>query len=146
MYHYLKWATVGLFFRRNVRYLTLIAVGIIGIFLADAVYRDMADLAYKTGDTQKIGLYLAVKWVVVVLCSLTVLFSIMRLGFSRSKKGPKEKKRSKKGRSEAKTAKKEAVPADDPYMKRLEKFKGTRPLRKRADVVLEKKKKRRFGL
>jgi len=146
MYHYLKWATVGLFFRRNVRYLTLIAVGVVGIFLADAVYRDMADLAYKTGEPGKVGLYLTIKWAVVILCSATILFSIMRLGFSRSKKGSKEKKRGRKSAKEKGVKKEEAIAADDPYMKRLEKFKGTRPLRRRSDLVLQKKKKRRFGL
>ena len=141
MYHYLKWATIGLFLRRNLRFLVLIVVGVIGIYLADAVYHDLADLAYKTGQPEKISAYLAVKWLVVVGCGAMILFSVTRLGFSGESKRKRSPQPDKKERS---VSKKEAIAEDDPYMKRLEKFRGSQPLRKRSDLVLQKKR-RRFG-
>jgi len=40
MYHYLKWAALSLFFRRNLRYLLLMLVSMIGIYAADGIYHD----------------------------------------------------------------------------------------------------------
>ncbi|WP_456451075.1 hypothetical protein [Hydrogenimonas sp.] len=131
MYHYLKWAALGLFFRRNLRYLVLMGVGFVGIFVADAVYEDMADFAAKAGRTESIATYLMLKWAAVAFFAGLILFAATRLGFASEprKGGAKEKK---------------APPEpNDPIMKRLEKFKTPKRLRHRADLVIEKRKRNR---
>ncbi|WP_457596624.1 hypothetical protein [Hydrogenimonas sp.] len=138
MYHYLKWAAVGYFFRRNARYLILIVVGAAGIYVSDAVYEDLADFAAKTGRTDAIAGYLLAKWAAVALFLGLILFSIMRLGFERKKERP--------GRFAAKSSKssKSVEPgADDPVMRRLEKFRTPERLKKRADLIVEKKRRKR---
>ncbi|NPA29428.1 MAG: hypothetical protein GXO33_04510 [Epsilonproteobacteria bacterium] len=128
MYHYLKWAAIGVFLRRNTRYLLLAAMGVVGIFLADAVYEDLADLAYKTDQSGKIAFYLSLKWVAVLFFAGLTLFSLSRLGLGRkemTESGKKEKS-------------KKETNGDDPLMRRLEKFHHTRPLKRRADRVLRK--------
>lgn len=133
MYHYLKWAALGLFFRRNMRYLVFIAAGFVGIYIADAIYEDMADFAVKTGETGAIGSYLLIKWLVVLVCGGLILFSVMRLGFgSDAKRVTKEKKRG---------GEKQEIPGNDPIMKRLEKFRRADRLRHRSDLIIEKKRR-----
>ena len=139
MYHYLKWATLGLFFRRNARYLLLIAIGVVGIYVADAVYQDMAQYAAAAGHPEKIGFYLLAKWIVVALLAGLVLFSIFRLGFSRSD-GKKVKRAKEKKRAEKEAKKERIAKEEEAIMRRLEKFKEPRKLRRRADLVLEKKR------
>ena len=139
MYHYLKWAALSYFFKRNLRYLVLIAVGVVGIYIADAVYEDLADFATRTGTTQKIALYLTIKWIAVVAFGALILFSIFRLGFA----APKEKRgfftgKAKKTKPQ-KPKNEEETP--DPVMQRLEKFRNSKPLRRKADMVIGKKKK-----
>ena len=135
MYHYLKWAALSLFFKRNLHYLVLIALGFVGIYIADAVYEDMADFAAKAGEPEKIGTYLLVKWAVVAVCAGLVLFSVTRLGFGGSKaREGKEGKRKKEVCKEM---------PDDPIMKRLERFKTPEKLRHRSDMILERKRKKR---
>ncbi|WP_456451973.1 hypothetical protein [Hydrogenimonas sp.] len=130
MYHYLKWAALGLFFRRNVRYLVLMGVGFLGIFVADALYEDMADFAAKAGRTEKIAAYLAFKWAAVVFFAGLVLFSATQLGFaSEPKKGKAKEKKTPPAKN-------------DPIMRRLEKFKAPKRLRHRSDLILQKRRKK----
>ena len=134
MYHYLKWAALSLFFKRNFRYLLLIVAGFVGIYVADAVYRDMAEYSVMTEQTENISRYLFLKWIAVLFFAGMIVWSIFRLGFS-SSKGDKKAKKEKKRR--------EPEP-DDPYMKRLEKFKTPKKLRSRTDLMIEKRRKRGF--
>jgi|GEM_PF-944808 len=138
MYHYLKWAAVSLFFRRNLRYLVLIAVGFVGIYVTDAVYEDMADFAAKSGQTGAIGTYLLIKWAAVLAFGALILFSIMRLGFSGGKRGRKKEPKERA----PKKPKPAEIPDDDPIMKRLERFKNPEPLRRKSDMVIEKRRRR----
>ncbi len=139
MYHYLKWAALSLFLKRNARYLSLVLVGVFGIFLADAIYRDMADLAAKTGQSDRIATYLAIKWLVVLCCGGLTIFSIMKLGFASDggKRAKEKKKKSEKGDSPGKEE-------EDAIMRRLEKFKHPNKLRHRSDLILSKRKKRKI--
>jgi hypothetical protein len=132
VYHYLKWAALSLFFKRNLRYLVLIAVGFVGIYVADAVYEDMADFAAKAGATEKIGTYLLLKWLVVVAFAALILFSVMRLGFGGTKARGKKRKCERNGPKE--------IPENDPVMKRLEKFRKPEKLRHRSEIILERKR------
>ena len=132
MYHYLKWAALGLFFRRNVRYLALIAGAVAGIVLADAIYTDLADLAVKTDRTDRIVWYLAGKWIAVLLCGGLILYAIGRLGFS-SDEGKKRETKSKPA---------SPPEPEDPVMKRLEKFKHPDRLRHRSDLIIARRKRK----
>ncbi len=127
MYHYLKWAALSLFFRRNLRYLLLIAVSIAGIYISDALYEDMARFSALSGESGKIGRYLLMKWAAVLFFSAVTVWSIMRLGLGVSKSAEKKGSR-------------ETV-QNDPYLKRLEKFKTKRSLRSESDIVIESHKK-----
>ena len=152
MYHYLKWAALSYFLKRNLRYLALIGISLLGIYVADSVYKDLADYATRTDATDKIAYYLAAKWVAVLLLGGLILFSIFRLGLGGAKEEKKGwklfAKESKSARPEKKKAKEkparpksEADPDPDPVMERLEKFRHAKPLRRKADVVIGKKRK-----
>ena len=131
MYHYLKWAALSLFFKRNLRYLILILVSIIGIYGADAVYQDLVDYFVATDRKESILILLTVKWTVVIGLTALLVISIMKLGFS------KEEKRS--WRSRLKRDEEPEEKADpDPIMERLEKFREKKHLKRKSDVVLER--------
>ncbi len=127
MYHYLKWAAISLFFRRNLRYLLLIVISIAGIYISDALYEDMARFSALSGESANIGRYLLIKWASVLFFTAVIVWSIMRLGLRVSKSTEKKDNR--------KTAQ------NDPYLKRLEKFKTKRSLRSESDIVIESHKK-----
>ncbi len=127
MYHYLKWAALSLFFRRNLRYLLLIVISIAGIYISDALYEDMARFSALSGESANIGRYLLMKWAAVLFFTAVIAWSIMRLGL-RVSKSPEKK-------DNIKTAQ------NDPYLKRLEKFKTKRSLRSESDIVIESHKK-----
>ncbi len=127
MYHYLKWAALSLFFRRNLRYLLLIVISIAGIYISDALYEDMARFSALSGESANIGRYLLMKWAAVLFFTAVIVWSIMRLGL-RVSKSPEKK-------DNLKTAQ------NDPYLKRLEKFKTKRSLRSESDIVIESHKK-----
>lgn len=129
MYHYLKWAALSLFFKRNLRYLLFIAVGFIGIYISDAIYTDMAEYALMTEQTEDISRYLLLKWIAVACFALLIVWSIFRLGFVRKK----EEKKRKVDKSNLE---------NDPYMKRLEKFRTPRKLRSKSQLLIEKKRKK----
>lgn len=135
MYHYLKWAALSLFFKRNLRYLALIALSIIAIYILDALYEDIADLLAKSGRSEEIAKYLFMKWGAASLFASLIVWSIMRLGLSGSaKKSPTEKKEKEKEKVES-----------DPYLKRLEKFKNSKQLRSKSEILIESRKKRGAG-
>ncbi len=127
MYHYLKWAALSLFFRRNLRYLLLIVISIAGIYISDALYEDMARFSALSGESANIGRYLLMKWAAVLFFTAVIVWSIMRLGLRVSKSTEKK--------DNIKTAQ------NDPYLKRLEKFKTKRSLRSESDIVIESHKK-----
>ncbi|BBG66763.1 hypothetical protein NNO_2060 [Hydrogenimonas sp.] len=131
MYHYLKWAALSLFFKRNMRYLLLILVSIAGIYISDALYEDMVRLSVISGETGKIGGYLLMKWAAVLFFAALIVWSIMRLGLGA--KRSTDKKESEK------------TVQDDPYLKRLEKFKTKKRLRSESDMVLEAYRKEKKG-
>ncbi len=127
MYHYLKWAALSLFFRRNLRYLLLIVISIAGIYISDALYEDMARLSSLSGENANIGRYLLMKWAAVLFFTAVIVWSIMRLGLGVSKSSEKKE--------DNKTAQ------NDPYLKRLEKFKTKKNLRSESDIVIQSRKK-----
>jgi len=127
VYHYLKWAALSLFFRRNLRYLLLIVISIAGIYISDALYEDMARFSALSGESANIGRYLLMKWAAVLFFTAVIVWSIMRLGLRVSKSTEKK--------DNIKTAQ------NDPYLKRLEKFKTKRSLRSESDIVIESHKK-----
>jgi len=133
MYHYLKWAALSLFFKRNLRYLILILVSIIGIYGSDAVYRDLVDFFIATERKENILLLLIVKWTVVIVLTILLVISIMKLGFSKEEKLSWRKP---KGGSEISVGKE-----DDPLTERLEKFRGKKRLKRESDLLLERLKK-----
>ena len=130
MYHYLKWAALSLFFRRNLRYIILILVAVVFIFLADAVYQDLADYQRAVGHPENILYLLIGKWIVILLSAGLLLFAVSRLGFggSRNKSTKREK-----------NLPPETIDAID---QRLDRFKGSQKLRNRSEILLEKRKKR----
>jgi len=130
MYHYLKWAALSLFLKRNIRYLIFIIISLIGIYGADAIYADLVDYFIVT-DRKESLLYLLIgKWVTIAIMVLLLIVSIMRLGFSK-----KEEKRHKKS-GEKKPV---GLRTSDKIMKRLEKFRGDKKLRNRAEIALQKR-------
>ncbi len=135
MYHYLKWAALSLFFRRNLRYILMIVTGIVGIYLADAIYQDMAQYAVMTKKSDAIAGYLWIKWIAVILFTAMIVWAVMRLGFAQKKEKKAESKKGKK-RKETKS-----IPEDDPYMQRLKKFEKIDKVRSKSDIILEKRKR-----
>ncbi len=134
MYHYFKWAALSLFFRRNLRYIVMIVVGVFGIYLANAVYDDMAQYALITKKSSAIAKYLWIKWAAVSIFFIMIVWSVTRLGFARKKVS---KKKSAKMGFRLKAGKENNK--EDPYMKRLKKFKNKERLRSRSDIILEKR-------
>ncbi len=134
MYHYLKWAALSLFFRRNLRYLLLMLVSMIGIYAADGIYHDLVDYAIATGRKGLILYFLAGKWVLVILLSILFVYSVMHLGFGKESVVAKKEKKKRGEKVDDKKAKaqKELV------MQRLEKFKSKGRLKRRSDLVLER--------
>ena len=77
MYHYLKWAALSLFLKRNIRYLIFIIISLIGIYGADAIYADLVDYFIVT-DRKESLLYLLIgKWVTIAIMVLLLIVSIM---------------------------------------------------------------------
>jgi hypothetical protein len=130
MYHYLKWAALSLFFKRNLRYLLFILLALIGIYGANAVYTDLVEYFTITERKESILYLLLGKWLVVTGLIGLLLYSIMRLGFS---KGESEKKKNNVKPSAP------SIPGEeDPVMKRLEKFKEKPRLKRRSEVIMER--------
>jgi hypothetical protein len=136
MYHYLKWAALSLFFKRNLRYLLFILLALIGIYGADAIYSDLVEYFTLTGRKESLLYLLLGKWLVVAGLIGLLLYSVMRLGFSKGESGKSEnKKKSVKPSAPS-------MPAEeDPVMKRLEKFREKPRLKRRSDLVMERMKK-----
>ena len=127
MYHYLKWAALSLFFRRNLRSLVFILISMIGIVGVDAIYSDLMEYFIVTDHKEGILYLLAGKWTIVIVFIILLLISVMRLGFSSR---PSLPKRMKDKNSEK-----------DPIMERLEKFRKKEQLKHRSDLVIERLKK-----
>jgi len=139
MYHYLKWAAFSLFLKRNLRYLFFILIALVGIYGIDAVYQDLVDYAVAT-DQKGVILYLLLgKWVIVIGLSILLVYSIMKLGFSKEDNTGKPEKKKQKGKVENQKETKEAE--TDPVMQRLEKFRTKGRLKRRSDLVLERLEK-----
>ena len=138
MYHYLKWAALSYFFKRNLRYILLILIALIGIYGSDSVYQDLKDYALATGQKEAIFYFLIAKWVVRIALIFLFVYSLMKLGVGKEK----ELKTSKKARRVDSKTVADDVQSDE-ISKRLEKFRGTKPLRRRSDLIMEKVKKKR---
>jgi len=133
MYHYLKWAALSLFFKRNLRYFLFILLSLVGIYGADAVYTDLVEYFTITDRKESILYLLLGKWLVVAGLIGLLLYSIMRLGFSKEGGGKSEKK--KKG---VKPTVPSTPAAGDPVMKRLEKFREKPRLKRRSERIMER--------
>jgi len=127
VYHYLKWALVALFWKRNLKYLLLILLGVAGIYLSDALYGDMVEYAAVAHKEDEILKYLAMKWLAVILFIALILWSISRLGFDRAL--PDIEKRPKK--------------ENDPYLNRMEKFLHKKSLDSKSEKILKRKASRK---
>jgi len=134
MYHYLKWAALSLFFRRNLRWILLMLVAVGVLFLSDILYRDLVDYERAVGHPEKILYLLIGKWVVILCAAGVLLFAISRLGIGRGSDVKTKKKREKKVPPPPET-----IEAID---RRLERFRGSQRLRNRSEILLEKRKKR----
>jgi len=138
MYHYLKWAALSLFFRRNLRWILLIFVALILIFFSDAIYRDLADYQRAVGHPENILYLLIGKWVLILLASGSLFFAISRLGWGRVREDMEKEKRKQKPPPPPPPSPVKIEAID----KRLKSFKGSRKLRNRSEILLEKRKKR----
>jgi flagellar biosynthesis/type III secretory pathway M-ring protein FliF/YscJ len=137
MYHYLKWAALSYFFKRNLRYILLIAIALIGIYGSDAIYQDLKDYALSTDQKNLVLYFLVGKWVIVFALALLLVYGIMKLGLARDSKSEK------KGRKRFKDVNKKRIDEqEDAISKRLEKFRGTKRLRRRSDILLERMKEK----
>ncbi|WP_456457630.1 hypothetical protein [Nitratifractor sp.] len=139
MYHYLKWAALSLFFRRNLRYLLLILFSVIGIYAIDGIYHDLVDYAIATGRKGSILYFLAGKWVLVTLLSILFVYSVMHLGFGKESVAAKKEKKKRRDKVDDKKANAQ----EELVMQRLEKFKSKGRLKRRSDLVLERLEKER---
>ena len=149
MYHYLKWAAVSLFFRRNIRYIVLIVICVAVIYFANSIYQDLVDYEIAMGTKHNILYLLIGKWVAILLSFGGLFYGVSKLGFSKDKKKNKNKKKSSKRIKPILKSKKInfSIPKNplkrednsSSIDERLEKFKGNRKLRSRADFILEKK-------
>jgi len=143
MYHYLKWAALSLFFKRNLRHLMVIAVSLIGLYGIDALYRDFVDYFVHTEQRGYLLPLLLIKWAVVAGLIVLLLYSIMRLGFGREIEKRSFKPRFfGKERLEEKGEKAD-VAQEDAMMVRLEKFRHKGRLRRKSDLLMERKKGKR---
>jgi len=133
MYHYLKWAALSLFFKRNLRSLLFILLSLIGIYGADAVYTDLVEYFTITDRKESILYLLMGKWLVVAGLIGLLLYSIMRLGFFGGK-GEKSEKKKNNVKSSALSKPAE----EDPVMKRLEKFRDKSRLKRRSERIMER--------
>jgi hypothetical protein len=138
MYHYLKWAALSFFVKRNLRYLVAILLALGGIYGSDAIYQDMKDYALATDQKELVIYFLIGKWVLILLLAGMFLYSVMQLGFGRNGTVDKKSRRKPEGTDKPQSRDFE----DDPIMKRLEKFRTRRDLKRRSDLILEKRKKR----
>jgi hypothetical protein len=125
MYHYLKWAALGYFIKKRVRYLLMIAASAAAILLAGMVYDDLADLATRTGTTGRIVYYLIAKWSIDLLALAVAFYGLKGLFQDRSTPKPPRKT--------------VETPFEDPIMKRLERFKTPQKLKRRSEIILRKK-------
>ncbi len=136
MYHYLKWAALSYFFKRNFHYIFLILIALFGIYASDSIYQDLKDYAIATKQKDFIVYYLIAKWVIRVVFIILLIYSIMNLGV---KKGSESKVKRKTPQT---LGDKFNSGIDDDISRRLEKFRGSKPLRRRADIIVEKFRKK----
>ena len=137
MYHYLKWAALSYFFKRNLRYILLILISLIGIYGSDAIYQDLRDYALSTDQKHLVLYFLIGKWLIVLALALLLVYGIMKLGLARDFKSEKRDRKRFKDAN-----KKRIEEQEDAMAKRLEKFRGTKRLRRRSDLLLERMKEK----
>jgi len=138
MYHYLKWAALSLFFRRNLRVLLLIAFSFLGILFLNNVYQDIVAYAQASGHKDALLYLLIGKWGILLFLFVLMLYGLSRLGFGKEKgkEGATRAQSSKKSASTLPDAKEDAR-----IMQRLEKFREPRRLRRKSDLLMEKLRK-----
>jgi len=139
MYHYLKWAALSLFFKRNVRYLALIALSLVGIYTLNAIYEDLVAYLIATQRQDDILTLLVFKWLLIFALVGLLLFSVFRLGFSKENKAVRTREKTSKLRPQ----KKDTVSSHsstDPILERLDKFKEPKRLKRKSDRFLEQLK------
>jgi hypothetical protein len=140
MYHYLKWAALSYFFRRNLRSLIFIFVAVAGVFGGDAIYQDLKDYALSTGQKDLVFYFLLGKWVLVMISAALLVYGVMGLGLGKER----DKERSgRAGKSSMGSKSSTKVVEQDAIMKRLEKFRGSKALRRRSDLVIKERQKLR---
>ncbi|WP_457605537.1 hypothetical protein [Nitratifractor sp.] len=146
MYHYLKWAALSLFFKRNLHYIALILVSATGILATNAIYQDLVDYAIAINKKSMILFWLAGKWLLILFFSLLFLYSFFQLGFrtdssrSRKQKGRGGKAGSKQSGNEPGH---ELSPKEKYLDQRLEKFRHRGKLRRKSDLMMERMEKKK---
>jgi len=135
MYHYLKWAALSLFFRRNLRALLLIVFSFLGILFLNNVYQDLAAYAQASGHKDVLLYLLIGKWGILLFLFALMFYGISRLGFGKEK--------GKEGTARVRSGQKSANSLPDPkedarIMQRLEKFREPKRLRRKSDLLMEK--------
>jgi len=144
MYHYLKWAAISLFFKRNLRSLILMALALLGIFVLNAVYGDLVDYLVATRRQEQILTLLLVKWLLILILAGVLVYGALGLGISRAKEQEKPKKRPKKSLPNPLKPISETTKEanEERIRKRLEKFKDPRKLRRKSDQIIERLEKK----
>ncbi|WP_456431883.1 hypothetical protein [Nitratifractor sp.] len=132
MYHYLKWAAVGLFLRRNLRVLGIILLAAAMILLSDWIYRDLVDYNLAVGYKDRLWILLLGKWVWIVCWAGVLVWGVFRIVPSGRGKRLSETKRPKGS---------EQLRRVDTIDRRLEKFRHGK-VRRRSEILLEKKGKK----
>lgn len=133
MFHYLKWAAILLFIKRNLLSLVLILAALVMIKVTDAVYNDIVGLLVKTGHEERLIAYLIGKWAAVISLMGVILFSIYRLVFVQSR----EKKKVKKAQEKERQAKARILEQIEAGADRFEKFKEPDRLASRAQAIIQ---------
>ena len=132
MYHYLKWAAVGLFLRRNLRVLGIILLAAAMILLSDWIYRDLVDYNLAIGHKDRLWVLLLGKWVWIVCWAGVLVWGVFRIVPSGRGKRSSETKRPKSS---------EQLRRVETLDRRLEKFRHGK-VRRRSEILLEKKGKK----
>ncbi|ADV47343.1 hypothetical protein [Nitratifractor salsuginis] len=141
MYHYLKWAALSYFFKRNLRSLIFVFLGLAGIYSSDAVYQDLKDYALSTDQKDLVFYFLLGKWALDLISAALLVYGVMNLGLGKGT--DKRRKNSRVGKSPKNSENPVKETERDAVMERLEKFRGAKRLRRRSDLLIKERGKKR---
>ncbi len=160
MYHYLKWAALSLFFKRNLKYLLLIFVSIVLFYLSNSLYQDLVKYQIAIGHSERILYLLTTKWIIILISIGLFIFSLSKLGLQKDKDKDVPKKITLKDRlitsvkpnkiskditppnnkKDSTTPKKSTKNRLDEINQRLESFNNSKKIRNRSKIILDRKK------